>query len=32
MLIPLRPGELQRLIPAVATGNQFRFSRGNPQA
>ena len=31
MLIPLRPGELQRLIPAVATGNQFRFSLGNPQ-
>ena len=22
MLIPLRPGELQRLIPAVATGTQ----------
>ena len=31
MLIPLRPGELQRLIPAVATGNQFRFALGNPQ-
>ena len=31
MLIPLRPGELQRLIPAVATGNQFRFAIGNPQ-
>ena len=31
MLIPLRPGELQRLIPAVATGNQFRFSLGKPQ-
>ena len=30
MLIPLRPGELQRLIPAVATGNQFRVSLGNP--
>ena len=31
MLIPLRPGELQRLIPAVATGTQFRVSLGNPQ-
>ena len=31
MLIPLRPGELQRLIPAVATGNQFRVSLGKPQ-
>ena len=31
MLIPLRPGELQRLIPAVATGNQFRFCLGKPQ-
>ena len=31
MLIPLRPGELERLIPAVATGNQFRFSLGSPQ-
>nr|WP_115095337.1 hypothetical protein [Synechococcus sp. UW106] len=31
MLIPLRPGELQRLIPAVATGNQFRVSLGTPQ-
>ena len=31
MLIPLRPGELQRLIPAVATGNQFRFALGKPQ-
>ena len=28
---PLRPGELQRLIPAVATGTQFRVSLGNPQ-
>ena len=26
MLIPLKPGELQRLIPAVATGSQFRAS------
>ena len=31
MLIPLRPGELQRLIPAVATGTQFRVALGNPQ-
>ena len=31
MLIPLRPGELQRLIPAVATGNQFRAALGKPQ-
>ena len=31
MLIPLRPGELQRLIPAVATGNQFRVCLGKPQ-
>ena len=31
MLIPLRPGELQRLIPAVATGTQFRISIGKPQ-
>ena len=30
MLIPLKPGELQRLIPAVATGNQFRASLGSP--
>jgi len=31
MLIPLRPGELQRLIPAVATGQQFRAALGNPR-
>ena len=31
MLIPLRPGELDRLIPAVATGQQFRSSLGNPR-
>ena len=31
MLIPLRPGELQRLIPAVATGNQFRAALGSPR-
>ena len=31
MLIPLRPGELQRLIPAVATGSQFRATLGSPR-
>ncbi len=31
MLIPLRPGELHRLIPAVATGQQFRSALGNPR-
>ena len=31
MLLPLRPGELQRLIPAVATAGQFRFCLGSPQ-
>ena len=31
MLIPLRPGELERLIPTVATGNQFRAALGKPQ-
>ena len=31
MLIPLRPGELQKLIPAVATGNQFASAMGNPR-
>jgi len=31
MLIPLRSEELQRLIPAVATGNQFRETLGNPR-
>ena len=31
MLIPLRPGELQTLIPAVATGTQFKFSLGDPR-
>lgn len=31
MLIPLRPGELQRLIPAVATSNQFTAALGNPR-
>ena len=29
MLVPLRPGELQRLIPGVATGNQFAAAMGN---
>tara|TARA_B100000029_G_scaffold239201_1_gene236255 strand:+ start:1012 stop:1680 length:669 start_codon:yes stop_codon:yes gene_type:complete len=31
MLLPLRSGELQRLIPSVATGNQFRDALGNPR-
>lgn len=31
MLIPLRPGELEKLIPAVATGNQFASALGNPR-
>ncbi|MFN9636276.1 MAG: hypothetical protein ACK55D_06145 [Synechococcaceae cyanobacterium] len=31
MLIPLRPGELQRLIPAVATGPQFNACCGDPR-
>ena len=31
MLIPLRPGELQRLVPAVASGPQFNACSGNPR-
>ena len=31
MLIPLRTNELNKLIPAVATGNQFREALGNPR-
>ena len=31
MLIPLRRGELNRLVPAVATGNQFSAALGNPR-
>ncbi len=31
MLLPLRPGELERLIPAVASGNQFSSALGDPQ-
>lgn len=31
MLIPLRPGELQRLIPAVASGPQFNACSGSPR-
>jgi hypothetical protein len=30
-LIPLKPGELPRLIPAVATGPQFNACSGNPR-
>jgi hypothetical protein len=31
MLIPLKPGELSRLIPAVATGPQFQACSGDPR-
>lgn len=31
MLIPLKPGELTRLIPAVATGPQFNACSGSPR-
>lgn len=31
MLVPLRPGELQRLIPAVATGPQFNACNSSPR-
>ncbi len=31
MLIPLKSGELQRLIPAVATGPQFQACSGDPR-
>ena len=31
MLIPLKPGELPRLIPAVATGPQFSACSGDPR-
>ena len=31
MLIPLRTGELNKLVPAVATGNQFSAALGNPR-
>lgn len=31
MLIPLKPGELLRLIPAVATGPQFTACSGDPR-
>ncbi|MFM7640557.1 MAG: hypothetical protein ACKO45_03265 [Cyanobium sp.] len=31
MLIPLKPGELERLIPAVATGSQFKACSGDPR-
>tara|TARA_Y100001968_G_scaffold101168_1_gene91095 strand:- start:609 stop:1259 length:651 start_codon:yes stop_codon:yes gene_type:complete len=31
MLIPIRPGELEKLIPGVATGNQFKSAMGNPR-
>lgn len=31
MLIPLRPGELNKLIPAVASSEQFSSALGNPR-
>ena len=31
MLIPLKPAEFNKLIPAVATGNQFSSALGNPR-
>ena len=31
MLIPLKPGELYKLIPAVATGPQFQACSGDPR-
>ena len=31
MLIPLRPGEIDKLIPAVATGKQFNSASGDPR-
>ena len=31
MLIPLRQGEIDKLVPAVATGKQFQSSLGNPR-
>ena len=31
MLIPLKPGELQRLIPAVGTSTQFAACLGDPR-
>ena len=31
MLIPIKPNEINKIIPSVATGNQFNASLGNPQ-
>ena len=31
MLIPIKQNEINKLIPSVATGNQFNFALGNPQ-
>lgn len=31
MLIPIKPIEIQKLIPSVATGDQFNAALGNPQ-
>ena len=31
MLVPIKPNEINKLIPSVATGNQFNSALGNPQ-
>ena len=31
MLLPIKPNEINKLIPSVATGNQFNSALGNPQ-
>ena len=31
MLLPIKPVEIDKLIPSVATGNQFNSALGNPQ-
>ena len=31
MLLPIKKNEIDKLIPSVATGNQFNSALGNPQ-
>jgi len=31
MLIPINPNQISKLIPAVATGSQFKYALGNPR-
>ena len=31
MLLPIKPNEINKLIPSVATGKQFNSALGNPQ-